>query len=372
MTPCIALDPQQDDPIFRLPVTGWTPARAFLRAGGEYAGVIDILLFVCLETLARSDAQGNQRMITIDDLTKVYGSRTVVDRVSLTVNHGEVLGLLGPNGAGKSTVMRIIASAVPPTSGRVRVMSCDTVTESIKARRCIGYLPEHTPLYPDMKVESLLSFAARIKGGRKNGVKDRVRNAVIEFGLEEVRNRSIATLSRGYRQRVGLAQAMINDPPVLVLDEPTQGLDPEHAYEIRQLVKDLSGSRTIVLSSHVLSEVSQLCSRVAVLNKGRVIAVDSTEKLVSLHQNHTRITIRVGERLDQALKTIEAVEGVISASSSNSQVIKAETVRDRDLRPVLAERIVNSGIPLLGIAREEMSLEEVCMKLVTGEDATRA
>ncbi len=333
---------------------------------------IDISVFVCLETLAGSDAQRNQRMIAIDDLTKVYGSRTVIDRVSFTVNHGEVLGLLGPNGAGKSTIMRIIASAVPPTSGRVRVMNCDTVAESAKTRRCIGYLPENTPLYPDMKVESFLRFAARIKGGKKNGVKDRVRNAIVEFGLEEVRNRTIATLSRGYRQRVGLAQALISDPPVLILDEPTQGLDPEQVYEIRQLVKDLSGSRTILLSSHVLSEVSQLCSRVAVLNKGRVITVDSRENLVSRHQNHTKITIRVGERLDQALEMIEAVEGVISASSSNSQLLNVETVRGRDLRPVFAERIVNSGIPLLEIVREEMSLEEVFMELVAGEGETRA
>ncbi|HOO36764.1 MAG TPA: ABC transporter ATP-binding protein [Deltaproteobacteria bacterium] len=311
-------------------------------------------------------------MITIDGLTKAYGPKIAISNVSFKVNRGEVLGFLGPNGAGKTTTMKIITSFMPPTSGHVSVMEYDTVKDSMKSRQCIGYLPENTPLYPDMRVKTFLKFVARAKGVKKVNMASRVNKVICEFGLEEVQNTVIATLSKGFRQRVGLAQALINDPPVLILDEPTIGLDPKQIYEIRQLIKDLSGSRTIILSSHILPEVSQLCDRVAIINKGKIVAIDRTQSLKARLQDHSSIIIKVGQRLEEALKIIEGVEGVLSVSSSNSSILNVETIKDRDLRPVMAEKIVGAGIPLLEIVRKEMSLEEIFMELITEEEGPDA
>ena len=311
-------------------------------------------------------------MITIDGLTKAYGNKTAISNVSFQVNRGEVLGFLGPNGAGKTTTMKIITSFMPPTSGRVSVMDYDTVKDSIKTRQCIGYLPENTPLYQDMRVMTFLKFVARAKGVKKANMASRVNKVICEFGLEGVQNAVIATLSKGFRQRVGLAQALINDPPVLILDEPTIGLDPRQIYEIRQLIKDLSGSRTIILSSHILPEVSQLCDRVAIINKGRIVAIDSPQVLKARLQDHSSIVIKVGDRLDEALKIIEDIEGVMAVSSSNSSVLNIETIKNKDLRPVMAEKIVGAGIPLLEIVRKEMSLEQIFMELITEEAASDA
>jgi len=311
-------------------------------------------------------------MITIDGLTKAYGNKTAISNVSFQVNRGEVLGFLGPNGAGKTTTMKIITSFMPPTSGRVSVMDYDTVKDSIKTRQCIGYLPENTPLYQDMRVMTFLKFVARAKGVKKANMASRVNKVICEFGLEGVQNAVIATLSKGFRQRVGLAQALINDPPVLILDEPTIGLDPRQIYEIRQLIKDLSGSRTIILSSHILPEVSQLCDRVAIINKGRIVAIDSPQVLKARLQDHSSIVIKVGDRLDEALKIIEDIEGVMAVSSSNSSVLNIETIKNKDLRPVMAEKIVGAGIPLLEIVRKEMSLEQIFMELITEEAVSDA
>jgi len=306
-------------------------------------------------------------MITIQDLTKAYGTKTAISDVTFHIKRGEVIGFLGPNGAGKTTTMKIITSFMPPTSGYVKVMDFDTVDDSVKSRRCIGYLPENTPLYTDMRVEPFLRFAARVKGVRKTNIEMRIDRVIGEFGLKDVRNNVISTLSKGFRQRVGLAQALINDPPVLVLDEPTIGLDPKQIYEIRQLIKDLSGSRTIILSSHILPEVSQLCDRVVIINKGRIVAIDSTKSLQAGLRDHACITLRVGDRADDAAGLVESMEGVLSVSSSQSGRMSIETVKSRDLRPCIAEKIVGEGIPLLEIMRKEMSLEEVFMELVTEE-----
>ncbi len=306
-------------------------------------------------------------MITIENLTKVYGPKIAIADVSFQVNRGEVLGFLGPNGAGKTTTMKILTSFMPPTSGRVTVMGHDTVKDSILSRRFIGYLPENTPLYTDMRVKTFLKFVAGVKGVKKANVPSRIKKVIADFGLEEVKDAVIATLSKGFRQRVGLAQAMINDPPVLVLDEPTIGLDPRQIYEIRQLIKDLSGTRTIILSSHILPEVSQLCDRVAIINKGKIVAIDSPQSLKARLQDHTLIVIQVGSRQEEARKIVEKIEGVLSVSSSNSRFLNIETVKDRDLRPVMAEKIVEARIPLLEIVRKEMSLEEIFMELITEE-----
>ncbi|HHO76751.1 MAG TPA: ATP-binding cassette domain-containing protein [Deltaproteobacteria bacterium] len=306
-------------------------------------------------------------MINIEGLTKLYGSKIAVEDVSFEVKKGEVLGFLGPNGAGKTTTMKIITSFMPPTSGRVTVMNYDTMKDSMRSRRCIGYLPENTPLYKDMRVKTFLQFVAGVKGVNRAQMKSSIRKVISEFGLESVENAVIGRLSKGFRQRVGLAQALVNDPPVLILDEPTLGLDPRQIHDIRQLIKDLSGSRTIILSSHILPEVSQLCDRVAIINKGRIVAIDSTQSLKSRLQDHADITVKVGDKLDTAVTIIERLVGVLSVSISNSSILNIKTIKDRDLRPVMAQMIVSAGIPLLEIVRKDMSLEDIFMELVTEE-----
>jgi len=306
-------------------------------------------------------------MIAVDGITKYYGPKLAIDGISFEVKQGEILGFLGPNGAGKSTTMKIITAFMPPTTGRVTVMGYDTVDDSLEVRKRTGYLPENNPLYTDMKVESFLRFVASAKNVKRKNIKASVDNVIMECGLEEVRGRIISRLSRGYRQRVGLAQALINDPPVLILDEPTIGLDPRQIYEIRQLIKDLSGSRSIILSSHILPEVSQLCDRVAIINKGKIIAVDTPSNLTAQLSDHRIIELSVGERMDDALDLVKSIEGVVSASRLNSHIV-IETLRDMDIRPVIARKIVEAGIPLMELHAKEMSLEDIFMELVTEEE----
>lgn len=306
-------------------------------------------------------------MIAVDGITKYYGPKLAIDGISFEVKQGEILGFLGPNGAGKSTTMKIITAFMPPTTGRVTVMGYDTVDDSLEVRKRTGYLPENNPLYTDMKVESFLRFVASAKNVKRKSIKASVDNVIMECGLEEVRGRIISRLSRGYRQRVGLAQALINDPPVLILDEPTIGLDPRQIYEIRQLIKDLSGSRSIILSSHILPEVSQLCDRVAIINKGKIIAVDTPSNLTAQLSDHRIIELLVGERMDDALDLVKGIEGVVSVSRLNSHIV-IETSRDMDIRPVIARKIVEAGIPLMELHAKEMSLEDIFMELVTEEE----
>lgn len=306
-------------------------------------------------------------MIAVDGITKYYGPKLAIDGISFEVKQGEILGFLGPNGAGKSTTMKIITAFMPPTTGRVTVMGYDTVDDSLEVRKRTGYLPENNPLYTDMKVESFLRFVASAKNVKRKNIKASVDNVIMECGLEEVRGRIISRLSRGYRQRVGLAQALINDPPVLILDEPTIGLDPRQIYEIRQLIKDLSGSRSIILSSHILPEVSQLCDRVAIINKGKIVAVDTPSNLTAQLSDHRIIELLVGERMDDALDLVKGIEGVVSVSRLNSHIV-IETSRDMDIRPVIARKIVEAGIPLMELHAKEMSLEDIFMELVTEEE----
>ena len=306
-------------------------------------------------------------MIAVDGITKYYGPKLAIDGISFEVKQGEILGFLGPNGAGKSTTMKIITAFMPPTTGRVTVMGYDTVDDSLEVRKRTGYLPENNPLYTDMKVESFLRFVASAKNVKRKNIKASVDNVIMECGLEEVRGRIISRLSRGYRQRVGLAQALINDPPVLILDEPTIGLDPRQIYEIRQLIKDLSGSRSIILSSHILPEVSQLCDRVAIINRGKIVAIDTPSNLTAQLSDHRIIELLVGERMDDALDLVKGIEGVVSVSRLNSHIV-IETSRDMDIRPVIARKIVEAGIPLMELHAKEMSLEDIFMELVTEEE----
>ena len=308
-------------------------------------------------------------MITIEGLCKDYGPRSAIRDLSFEVRQGEVLGFLGPNGAGKTTTMKIITAFMPPTSGRVSVMGFDTVKDGLKARRCIGYLPENNPLYNDLKVESFLAFAAGAKGVKTGHRRARVTQVMQACGLMEVGHRLIGRLSKGFRQRVGLAQALINDPPVLVLDEPTIGLDPKQIYEIRHLIKDVSKERTIILSSHILPEVSQLCDRVAIINKGAIVAIDRPENLTTGLREHTSITARVGGNVAEAARIIGAIDGVINVTQAEDGALMIDASRDSDLRPAIVRQLVAAGIDLYEITRLDLSLEEIFMRLITEEEA---
>lgn len=311
-------------------------------------------------------------MITIEGLSKNYGPHTAIRDISFEVRQGEVLGFLGPNGAGKTTTMKIITAFMPPTSGRVTVMGFDTLKDSLKARRCIGYLPENNPLYNDLKVETFLAFAAGAKAVPRSMRRTRVEKVIEDCGLQDVRGRLIARLSKGFRQRVGLAQALVNDPPVLILDEPTIGLDPKQIYEIRHLIKDLSETRTIVLSSHILPEVSLLCDRVAIINNGAIVAIDRTENLTSGLRDHASIVVRVGAASDEAARIIAAISGVLRVTPSEDGLLVIDTSRERDLRPEIVRHLVNAHIDLYEISRKDLSLEEIFMRLTTEETDAHA
>ncbi|MBI5682169.1 MAG: ATP-binding cassette domain-containing protein [Deltaproteobacteria bacterium] len=220
-------------------------------------------------------------MIQVENLTKNYGSHQALKGISFTVNKGEILGFLGPNGAGKTTTMRILTGFFPATSGKAVVAGFDVFEEPMEVRKRIGYLPENVPLYRDMVVTDYLKFAAGIKGIKKYDMDDRVNKVMDDCALQDVSRKLIGELSKGYRQRVGLAQALVNDPDVLILDEPTIGLDPNQIIEIRKLIKGLAGKRTIILSTHILPEVSMICHRVVIINKGEVVAVDTPQNMTS-------------------------------------------------------------------------------------------
>jgi ABC-2 type transport system ATP-binding protein len=220
-------------------------------------------------------------LIEVQDLTKIFGERTAVDHVSFAVNKGEILGFLGPNGAGKTTTMRILTGYMPATSGTARVAGFDVADDSMEVRRHIGYLPENPPLYPDMTVGSYVDFVARIKGVPAERREKSVSDALDKTNIGDKRDELIKRLSRGYKQRVGLAQAVVHDPDVIILDEPTVGLDPKQIIEVRHLIKSLAGSHTIILSTHILPEVSMTCDRVVIINKGKIAAIDTPQNLAS-------------------------------------------------------------------------------------------
>jgi len=314
--------------------------------------------------------EGRMGMITIEGLCKDYGPRRAIRDLSFDVRQGEVLGFLGPNGAGKTTTMKIITAFMPPSSGRVSVMGFDTVKDTVKARRCIGYLPENNPLYNDLKVESFLAFAAGAKGVKPSQRRARIKEVLHACGLEEVGGRLIGRLSKGFRQRVGLAQALINDPPVLVLDEPTIGLDPKQIYEIRHLIKEVSKERTIILSSHILPEVSQLCDRVAIINKGAIVAIDRPENLTTGLREHTSITLRVGADQAEAARIIGGIPGVVNVAQAEDGGLVVDAVRDSDPRPTIVRRLVEADIDVFEITRRDLSLEEIFMRLITEEGAS--
>ncbi len=310
-------------------------------------------------------------MIEVQHLTKQYGPFTAVHDVSFTAERGEILGFLGPNGAGKTTTMRVLTGYMPPTDGKAIVAGYDVIEQPIEAKRRTGYLPETPPLYPDMTVADYLMFCARIKGVPRADRASRVKTTMERTRIADVATRQCAKLSKGYRQRVGLAQALLHNPDVLILDEPTAGLDPKQIIETRRLIKELGGEHTVILSTHILPEVSQTCQRVVIINKGRVVAVDTPENLTSRLQGSGSIYVEVdsmGADAQPALSAIAGVTGVsVSDRRGSTTGYEVAMAADRDVRRELASTIVSRGWGLLELRPMRMSLEEIFLSLTTEE-----
>ncbi len=315
-------------------------------------------------------------MIEVQDLTKAYGPVTAVDHVSFTVNKGEILGFLGPNGAGKTTTMRILTGYMPATSGTARVAGFDVFNDSIEVRRHIGYLPEAPPLYPDMSVVAYLDFVLRIKNIPADQRGARVDDALAKTSLGDKRKELIKRLSRGYKQRVGLAQALVHDPDVIILDEPTVGLDPKQIIEVRHLIKNLAGSHTIILSTHILPEVSMTCDRVVIINKGKIAAVDSPMNLTSQLKSGQRIQVEAKapeNPLQELLSHIPGVHRVqLNGPRADGHVaVTVEAAPGNDLRSEIAKRVIEKGWPLFELRGVSVSLEDIFLELTT-DDAAHA
>ena len=313
-------------------------------------------------------------MIEVQHLTKRYGPFTAVDDVSFKAERGEILGFLGPNGAGKTTTMRVLTGYMPPTEGRAIVAGYDVLDEPIEAKRRTGYLPETPPLYPDMTVQDYLAFCARIKGVPRENRKTRVATVMERTRVADMATRHCGKLSKGYRQRVGLAQALLQNPDVLILDEPTAGLDPKQIIETRQLIKELGGDHTVILSTHILPEVSQTCHRVVIINKGRVVAVDSPENLTSRLRGSETMYLQVDAPGADVAPALAAIPGVTRVVPSDVRATAAgfeiESESGRDVRRELAAAVVTRGWGLLELRPTRMSLEEIFLHLTTEDTAS--
>ena len=313
-------------------------------------------------------------MIEVQHLTKRYGPFTAVDDVSFKAERGEILGFLGPNGAGKTTTMRVLTGYMPPTEGKAIVAGYDVLDQPIEAKRRTGYLPETPPLYPDMTVQDYLAFCARIKGLPGNQRQSRVSTVMERTRIADMANRHCGKLSKGYRQRVGLAQALLANPDVLILDEPTAGLDPKQIIETRQLIKELGGEHTVILSTHILPEVSQTCHRIVIINKGRVVAVDSPENLTARLRGSETMYVQVDALGADALAALRAVPGVTRVALGETRGpisgFEVESETGRDVRRDLAAAIVTRGWGLLELRPMRMSLEEIFLHLTTEDVAT--
>ena len=310
-------------------------------------------------------------MIEVQHLTKRYGRVTAVDDVSFRVERGEILGFLGPNGAGKTTTMRVLTGYMPPSGGKALVAGFDVFDQPLEAKRRTGYLPETPPLYPDMTVREYLTFVARIKQVMSADRTKRVGAVMDRTRISDVADRHCSKLSKGYRQRVGLAQALIHNPDVLILDEPTASLDPKQIIETRELIKGLAGDHTIILSTHILPEVSQTCQRVVIINKGRVVAVDTPDNLTARLRGSETMYLQVDGGGIAVESTLAAVPGVtrVAVADRHDAVVgyEIDSLRDRDVRRDLARAVVGEGWGLLELRPIRMSLEEIFLHLTTEE-----
>ncbi len=297
--------------------------------------------------------------IITQNIKKNYGTQLVLDHVNFTIGKGEVVGLLGPNGAGKSTLMKILTGYIPPTSGTASIYGFDVLTETEKVKKIVGYLPEHNPLYTDMYIKEYLEFIAGIhKLGKES--KDRIREMIEITGLGPEQNKKIGTLSKGYRQRVGLAQALIHNPEVLILDEPTSGLDPNQLLEIRELIKEIGKEKTVILSTHIMQEVEAVCSRTIIINLGKIVADGPTAGL-SVAQKHDIVTVEFETETSE--KMMLSIPGVAKAVKINALSWKLQAKPGEDIRPGINKFAVENNLTLLSLHREEHNLERVFQEL---------
>jgi ABC-2 type transport system ATP-binding protein len=310
-------------------------------------------------------------MIEVQNLTKRYGPFTAVDDVSFRAERGEILGFLGPNGAGKTTTMRVLTGYMPPTDGKAIVAGYDVLEQPIDAKRRTGYLPETPPLYPDMTVADYLAFCARIKGVPRAERAARVATAMERTRIADMAKRYCGKLSKGYRQRVGLAQALLHNPDVLILDEPTAGLDPKQIIETRRLIKELGGDHTVILSTHILPEVSQTCHRVVIINKGRVVAVDTPDNLTARLGRSSTIYVQVDTMGADAGPALASLPGVVRVTATDGGAFEVDAESGRDVRRELAATIVGQGWGLLELRPMRVSLEDIFLQLTT-EDAAQS
>ncbi len=306
-------------------------------------------------------------MIRVENLTKYYGERLAVDNISFNVAKGEIVGLLGPNGAGKTTTMRILTGFMMPTSGDAWVADCNMTTNSLEGRSHIGYLPEAIPLYTDVTVRSYLDFAGRLRGLDKYQITKRIDDVVELCHLENYVDVLIGKLSRGFRQRVGVAQAIIHEPEVMILDEPTLGIDPIQVTQTRQLIKDLGEEHTVLISSHILPEVSMVCDRVIIIHEGQIVAEDRIENLSNILRNSTNVQIEVEGPHDAVTIKLQQVPGVRRVQYQQPYHI-VECPADQDLRSGLVTAIVQAGWSILSMSKIAMSLEDIFLQLTTEED----
>ncbi|MEH2326931.1 MAG: ABC transporter ATP-binding protein [Nostoc sp.] len=316
-------------------------------------------------------------MIEVEHLSKIYGSTPAITDVTFSVEPGEILGLLGPNGAGKTTTMRILAGYLPATNGNARIAGYDVHENSLAVRQRIGYLPETPPLYPDMTVEGFLHFVARIKGVSAGDRPNKVTAAIERCNLEDKRRVIIRKLSKGYRQRVGIAQAIVHDPPAIILDEPTVGLDPRQIIEVRNLIKSLAGTHTIILSTHILPEVSMTCSRVAIINRGKVVATNTPENLMTQLTGGSGYELEIEGEAALAKQVLQKVAGVSLIESipttgghqpqENRAYLRVISQPGKEPGKDIVATLVRAGFGLHELKRVNATLEDVFLQLTTEE-----
>jgi ABC-2 type transport system ATP-binding protein len=317
-------------------------------------------------------------MIKVEGLTKRYARTVAVDNISFEVEKGQIVGFLGPNGAGKTTTMRILTGFLPPTEGKASVAGFDVQEQPLEVKRRIGYLPETPPLYPEMEVSEYLRFAGQLKGIPSGDIGRRVDNVLGRCALGDVRLKLISKLSKGFRQRVGIAQAIIHNPEVLILDEPTSGLDPKQIIEIRELLKSLAGDHTIILSTHILSEVEHSCKRVIIISQGKLAAIDSVENLTNRLRGAESVAVEVDSEggkpdptdVQQRLEQVPGVSRVVMRDSRNSRLcFEVESLQGRPIRADVARSIVNAGWGLNELRAVGLSLEDIFLQLTTNGTA---
>jgi ABC-2 type transport system ATP-binding protein len=308
-------------------------------------------------------------MIDVQQITKRYGQHTAIDRVTFSVAKGEVLAFLGPNGAGKTTTMRILTCFMPPTEGRATVAGYDCLDQSMEVKRRIGYLPETPPVYQELTVEEYLRFVGRLRGLAGAMLTTAMSREIERLGLGSVRHRLIGNLSRGFRQRVGLAQALIHDPPVLILDEPTVGLDPKQIIEIRELIKSLAGSHSVILSTHILPEATAVCERVVIINGGRIVAEDTPDRLSTRLRHSEKIALTLTRAPGDAEARLRQVEGVLEVHANGpAGHFLLESQLGKDVREDIARLAVSNDWGLIELKLISMTLEDVFLKLTRHEE----